>query len=242
MVCTAAPASGQAGEVRLGTCDRSSSVRPASVILTCADAGLTADDLTWDAWGTRRATALGTASVNNCDPDCANGTRDEYPIALTADRIETCRTGTRRYTRVRYDWPQESPFPPDAPGSVDPYVSFPCPLPKPRLTAMRLRTVGVGTAGSSYYVRVSVRLRVCAPRQNRLSADFHERKRIGSDTFAEHFRSFTFRHAGGCRFRSWKWKLRDEFFGVGSYSVVARLTDSQGQSTRRLIRRVFTAD
>jgi hypothetical protein len=107
---------------------------------------------------------------------------------------------------------------------------------------MRMRLVGVGRAGSSYYVRVRVRLRVCAPRQNRMFADFHERKRIGSDTVGEHFRSLTFRHAGGCRLRSWKWKLRDEFFGVGSYSVASRVMDSQGQSTRRLIRRIFTAD
>jgi hypothetical protein len=212
------------------------------VILACADAGIRAGDLTWESWGQARATALGTATVNTCDPDCATGGTARNPIALTADGIETCRNGTRRYTRVRYDRPETSPFPPDAPGSVDPYVRFPCPLPRPRLTAMRMRTVGVGTAPANYYVRVSVRLRVCAPRQNRMTARLHERKRIGSDTFGEHFRSFTFRHAGGCRFRSWKWKLRDEFFGVGSYSVAAEVTDSQGQPTRRLVRRTFTAD
>ncbi len=44
---------------------------------------------------------------------------------LTADRIKTCRDGSRRYTRVRYDWPAQSPFPTDAPGSRDPYVEFP---------------------------------------------------------------------------------------------------------------------
>jgi hypothetical protein len=75
-----------------------------------------------------------------------------------------------------------------------------------------------------------------------MSASFHERKRIGAENFGEHFRTLTFRHAGGCRFRSWKWKLRDEFFGVGSYSVAAEVMDSQGQSTRRLIRRIFTSD
>jgi hypothetical protein len=66
----------------------------------------------------------------------------------------------------------------------------------------------------------------------------HEHKRIGSDNFGEHFRPSSFRHADDCRY------LRDERVGVGvgSCSVAGQVTDSQGQATRGLIRRIFRAD
>jgi hypothetical protein len=241
LAASAPPALGQDPTVRLGTCDGSSSVQPTSVTLTCADAGVIAHDLTWQTWGAPTATASGTATVNTCDPDCASGSTEDFTVALTADRIEHCGDGSRRYTRVRYDWPQGSPYPADAPGSVNPYVEFPCPLPRPKLNGMRMRLTGHDAAGASYYVRVTVRLRICAPRQ-RMTATFQERKTIGSTTFGRYARNVAFSHAGGCRWRTMKWKLRDEFFGIGTYSVTGQLLDSQGKTSRRLTRRSVTND
>ena len=105
---------------------------------------------------------------------------------------------------MRYDWPQGSPYPADAPGSINPYVEFPCPLPRPKLNGMRMRLTGHDAAGASYHV--------------------------------------AFSHAGGCRWRTMKWKLRDEFFGIGTYSVTGQLLDSQGKTSRRVTRRTVTND
>jgi hypothetical protein len=237
----APPALAQDPAVRLGACDGSSSVQPTSVTLTCADAGVIAHDLTWQMWGAPAAAASATATVNTCEPDCASGSTEDFAVELTADRIKACRDGSRRYTRVRYHWPQGSPYPTDAPGSINPYIEFPCPLPRPKLNGMRMRLTGHGSAGAGYYVRVTVRLRICAPRQ-RMTATFQERKTLGSTTFGRYARSVGFGHAGGCRWRTMKWKLRDDFFGIGTYSVTGRLLDSQGHTSRRLTRRSVTTD
>ena len=50
-------------------------VRPASMILTCADNGELADHLTWSRWGPALATAVGTVTWRVCTPNCADSKR-----------------------------------------------------------------------------------------------------------------------------------------------------------------------
>ncbi|MBK5307951.1 MAG: hypothetical protein JJD92_14800 [Frankiaceae bacterium] len=53
-------------------------VRPHYVVLTCADAGSTADKLSWSSWGGEEATASGLLIENDCDPTCVGGTKRDY--------------------------------------------------------------------------------------------------------------------------------------------------------------------
>ena len=46
-------------------------VRPASVILSCADANSVGKDLVWSKWGATGATAKGVFTWNYCKPNCA---------------------------------------------------------------------------------------------------------------------------------------------------------------------------
>lgn len=244
MLLVPAAAEAQAPEPRLGDCTPTgSSVRPTSVILTCGDAGLRAEGLSWSEWGQPRAFGDGTAVANTCDPDCATGGTESFPVTLVADRLTTCRDGTRRYTRATYGFPQASPFPSGSPGADDPTVVFPCPLPKPRLLSLRMRLVGVGPAGPTYYVRVTLRVRYCAASQRKVDLVVDERLRLGSQTFAERTRFYPRSHlTGGCRTRTIKYKLADDFFGVGTYLATVSVLDSRGQSSRALTRRNTTLD
>jgi hypothetical protein len=50
----------------------------------------------------------------------------QHPVVLIAENIKECGPGDPRYTKVAYAWPAGSPYPPDAPGSQEPYLAFGC--------------------------------------------------------------------------------------------------------------------
>jgi hypothetical protein len=117
----------RAADVRVLSQCRSLEARPAEVIFTCADAGVVADHLRWKNWGGEVAVAEGTVLAHNCTPNCAASNHyDLYPVVLVAEDLKQCAPGDRRYTKVAYAWPAGSPYPPDAPGSEEPYLAFGC--------------------------------------------------------------------------------------------------------------------
>jgi hypothetical protein len=73
--------------------------RPASLVLTCADANYELAKLKWSSWGGTTAAATGTASANDCTPYCAAGHFHSYPVTVTVARPLSCPT-SRRYTRL----------------------------------------------------------------------------------------------------------------------------------------------
>jgi hypothetical protein len=197
-----------------------------------------------DRLGADQATATGTASVNTCDPSCAEGAREEYPVALTASELRDCDYGQPQYTRVSYNFPAASPFPPGSPAAEDPTVTFPCPTrphASPRIRKMRMRMTGHRSGSEDYFVRVHVRLRVCTVR--RLSrVVVNESKRVGGQTFGEHTRTIRFRQRSRCQTHRFRWRLRDEFFGVGTYKVAATVWDRDAQFSNTVARRNTTLD
>ncbi len=56
--------------------------KPERVTTTCADFGEEVLDIKWATWGARGAKGIGTHSVNNCLPDCSDGTRVTTPVYL----------------------------------------------------------------------------------------------------------------------------------------------------------------
>jgi hypothetical protein len=219
-------------------------VAPVSVVLTCADAGFIAERLSWADWGAPAARATGVASVNTCVPDCATGGREEYPVELVADRLRDCDYGERQYTRVTYRFPAESPFPPGSTGDQEPTVEFSCPArphSDPRVTRMHLRLSAHQPPGSRYFVGVHVRLRICAVR-GPVAVVVNESKRAGGETFGEHTRTLRHRQRARCQTRTFSWKLRDEFFGVGTYKVTVTAWDKDAQFSKSVSRRVVTID
>jgi hypothetical protein len=78
--------------------------RPARIVLTCADAGMSLAGLRWTGWGREIATATGAITVHGCDPDCADDNRlYSYRVRVTAHDPVTCTDGSRQYAFIRVD-------------------------------------------------------------------------------------------------------------------------------------------
>lgn len=239
-----ATATAQTPEATLPSQCTDQQVAPTSVVLACGDAGMIVEGLTWTNWGAAQATAAGTATINTCDPNCASGGTAQYPITLTAGDLRRCSYGKPQYTLITYAFPAGSPYPPGSPGAEDPTARFPCPVrphKNPRIRAMRMRLTGHGSPGANYYVRVEVRLRVCGVR-GRSHVTFDETLGNGKTIFGEHVHTTRFQQTAGCQWRKFKWKLRQEFFGVGTYRVAARVYDRDTQFSNTVSRRRTTTD
>lgn len=54
-------------------CAQQAQVRPASIVIACADGNFYVDHLRWTTWGPRSAVGKGIAQRNDCTPNCAAG-------------------------------------------------------------------------------------------------------------------------------------------------------------------------
>jgi hypothetical protein len=76
-------------------------VKPELIVLACADYGILVRQAKWSHWG--EATTTTTSSqlwMNDCTPDCADGTFHGEAAKATVTRIVK-RHGVRYYTRIR---------------------------------------------------------------------------------------------------------------------------------------------
>ena len=48
--------------------------KPEAITITCGDGGMYLDHIDWSRWEQQGAEGSGIYNVNNCDPDCADGT------------------------------------------------------------------------------------------------------------------------------------------------------------------------
>jgi hypothetical protein len=48
--------------------------KPEAITLTCADGGIYIDQIDWSRWSSKGAQGIGIYNVNNCNPNCAEGT------------------------------------------------------------------------------------------------------------------------------------------------------------------------
>jgi hypothetical protein len=238
-LCSAAPAAAQTPDATLPSQCLDQQVAPVSVTFTCADGGFIAHDLAWSGWGTPQPRATGTASINDCEPSCAGGHFKDYAIEVVADRLQVCEVGKPQYTVVTYHFPNGGPLPKD-----DGKFDFPCPKRRhanPRIRRMRLHFSTHRAGNGRYFVRVRAALRVCAVR-GRSSAVLSETKKLGGRTFGSGIHSFHFRQRRACQSHSFSWRLGDRLLGVGTYRVLATVSDADGQFSKTVSRRSVTTD
>ncbi|HZL54328.1 MAG TPA: hypothetical protein VFC22_01755 [Solirubrobacteraceae bacterium] len=81
-------ASGTARRV-VGNCTQSQ-VRPATIIIACADANLALTHLHWSNFGGATATAAGSYSANDCTPNCAAGHFHAFAVRVVLSRARPC--------------------------------------------------------------------------------------------------------------------------------------------------------
>ena len=61
--------------------------KPDYITLTCADGGITVEEIKWQSWGIKEATGTGVYSENNCQPDCASGKLIKTPVVLSLTNL-----------------------------------------------------------------------------------------------------------------------------------------------------------
>jgi hypothetical protein len=76
-----------------------------------ADGAQYVEGITWSDWGSPTATGTGTMEVDNCDPNCASGTRTGYPATVTLSRLTPYLTGTEAYDTIVFSAPTYSAQP-----------------------------------------------------------------------------------------------------------------------------------
>ena len=86
--------------------------KPEIVSTTCADLGEGVFDIQWDTWSASGATGIGTYSVNQCEPNCAEGIRIEAQVSVALSNLVS--DGSRYFlTQFTYqggsDFPEEYP-------------------------------------------------------------------------------------------------------------------------------------
>jgi hypothetical protein len=90
-------AAGAAAAARVvGNCTRSQ-VRPSTIIVACADAGIQLTHLRWTSFGGVGARASGYYTYNDCKPNCAAGHFHSYPVTVVLSRPRRCPDGYRDY-------------------------------------------------------------------------------------------------------------------------------------------------
>ena len=63
--------------------------KPEEVTLTCADGGISVQDIKWDIWRASGASGSGIHTVNQCKPDCVTGKWIEVPVEVKLTRLMT---------------------------------------------------------------------------------------------------------------------------------------------------------
>lgn len=85
-------------------------VRPAQVVLACADANFGVRRLRWTGWGESFAAATGVAYANDCTPNCAAGHMHTYQAVLVVSGTQRCG-GKTAYNRIEVGFVGPSPYP-----------------------------------------------------------------------------------------------------------------------------------
>lgn len=97
------------------------SEEPSEITIACGDGNFVVADITWDSWGQDEAGGSGTAEVNLCEPNCADGKVGNYISGVTVSDIGDC-DGQSAYRKIEIDFQDEAP-----PGYDDPYkTDLPC--------------------------------------------------------------------------------------------------------------------
>lgn len=83
-------------------CAHKPQVRPASIVVACADANFYVDHLHWTSWSAKTAVAKGQGHQNDCKPNCAAGHFHAFPMNVRLSHVVTCVKGRREFARITW--------------------------------------------------------------------------------------------------------------------------------------------
>jgi hypothetical protein len=102
-----APRAGSTPAVAVYNCANEPQVRPSSFALSC-DGSYELSKLSWTSWNLNEATATGLSYVNDCTPNCAQGTWSHTNVIVVLWRPEpvTGHKGDYGYSKITFLYPQ----------------------------------------------------------------------------------------------------------------------------------------
>jgi hypothetical protein len=112
LVALLAPVAAAGGKTYVGPCNpqQKAAFKPHRIVVTCADAGFVLRHLSWSSWRKTVAHGKGTAYVNNCKPNCANGHFDRFPVNVKLSKVVTCSGAhPKQFKRVTYTYTGNKP-------------------------------------------------------------------------------------------------------------------------------------
>ncbi len=90
------------------TCQGELKTQPAQIILS-GDGTAFVTDISWTGWGLPGATGAGTLKLDNCDPNCAQGSLSDYATSIVLSDPTAYGNGKQAYAEMNVDAPG-SPF------------------------------------------------------------------------------------------------------------------------------------
>lgn len=90
------------------TCKGEMRAAPAQIIVS-GDGSAFVSGITWSGWGSATVTGTGTLKLDNCNPNCAQGSLTGYPATVTLSAPTAYGGGRRGYADMKVRAPS-SPF------------------------------------------------------------------------------------------------------------------------------------
>jgi hypothetical protein len=105
-------------------------LKPKQITIACGDGAVRLSKLKWSSWSRSQAQATGLYEVNKCNPSCAGGRFQSFPVSIGLSKPKTCpRHAHKAFGRVTFTFGSSRPSP--APG----HTSLRCPPAPPKATA-----------------------------------------------------------------------------------------------------------
>ena len=103
-VATAAPT-----DTYIVNCAGKLVTKPSSIVITCADAGVSINKITWSSWNENAAKGKGTLAWNTCLPKtCVDGIVEKYKVRITLGGVASGPEGTV-FSQVQLTFPKGGP-------------------------------------------------------------------------------------------------------------------------------------
>jgi hypothetical protein len=84
--------------------------KPATIILTCGDAGIWLGKLKWSHWSQTKAVGSGTFTWNDCKPTCSAGHNLSRPVKVTLAGPKRCPGRVHEaFGRATFTFPRGGP-------------------------------------------------------------------------------------------------------------------------------------
>lgn len=89
-------------------CSHQPVARPSEYTLTCGDANIAVDHVSWSTWGGVQAKATARYVENTCEPYCAAGHNIYLPVTIVAHGLKR-KAGNAVYTLITVTYTKTSP-------------------------------------------------------------------------------------------------------------------------------------